>query len=97
MNSPSAMSHDLIRVTQAQTVRATRYTWHSATSQRRPGRWVANWFRRHRPNTSRRSLQPVPVIDVPVTPGHGGEVRRIKVEPHVQIDTAVAWDELTAP
>jgi hypothetical protein len=70
MNTPSAISHDLIRVTQAQTVRATRYTWHSATSQRQPGRWVADWFRRHLPTTPRRRPRLVPT-DTAATRRHG--------------------------
>jgi hypothetical protein len=95
MNTPSAISHDLIRVAQAQTVRATRYTWHSATSQRRPGRWVADWFRRHLPTTPRRRPHLVPT-DTAATRRHGRcAASAITVEPHLPTDVAVTWDELS--
>jgi hypothetical protein len=38
---PSTMSHDLMRATEAETVRAARYAHHRADSYRRPGPFLA--------------------------------------------------------
>jgi hypothetical protein len=38
---PSTMSHDLMRATEAETVRAARYAHHRAGSYRRPGPFLA--------------------------------------------------------
>lgn len=84
MYTPSGMSHDLIRVNEAQLVRATRFTWQRAATQRRPGRWVANWFRRHLPDIPRRERS-VPV-DILATSWQGGGVSPMTVEPYVPTD-----------
>jgi len=90
MYTPSGMSHDLIRVNEAQAVRATRFTWQRAATQRRPGRWVANWFRRHLPDIRRRERS-VPA-DGFATSGQRGGVSPMTVEPHVRADVLPRGD-----
>ena len=57
---PSAISHDLMRTNEQETIRATRYAHHRAHTYRRPGPFLASLFeswmskvpaRRHRNTT----------------------------------------------
>jgi hypothetical protein len=84
MNIPSAMSHDLIRVNEANIVRATRFTWQHATTQRRPGRWLVDWFRRHLPST--RRLAHFVAGDALASPSDNSAALRITVEPCTRTD-----------
>lgn len=83
MNTPWVLTRDLISVNEEQVVRATRYTWQRAASQRRPGRWVANWFRRHWPDRLRRHGHARPV-DLLAGPQPGKKVSPMIVEPYIQ-------------